>query len=646
MLHVCYIDCKRCHSIFKTMKLFTTWFLLGYCFLIFVTEAAAAADNVYDFVIVGAGTAGCVVAARLCQALPDYTFALLEQGAPRTEDQELIVQAARLSPELYAPNFVPGVTRLHPSEPNAALFDAEQGTLGRVQEFVEATTLGGSSNIAFQWETPIAGSIAAYGIEGLDDTTATPYISKIEAAVQPMPPPSDLTSEFAEETLEVYGDANFTVLSEQAAFPSQAQDSAYVNRLTVDDKGRRRSAYTAYLKPAMEGPCQKNLHLIQDATVVKLLFDHDKDDNMNTTNTTRTTGVQYIVSGDSDNVTELVALQEVVVTAGPFGTPRLLQLSGIGPADVLTDLGVDVWHDLPVGQTTFARPLGAVAAMYIGFPLVDADNSTIYLSPEEQEKFLAGEGGLLGRAISTILGKVDVDNNYHGGGFGSFSLPDQPVFTIGCFINPKSSGSLTITSNEFNTSFKFHTNLLSDPQDFASMVTCLERLNQVIPRFPAEYGMISIGPGELPMANWVSASTITSWHVVGGSAVGSVVDGTTFKVYGLENLRVVDASVLPVLSQGAGLLSSVYLVAEFFADKVIAEYVTTTATPSDAPTTRMPTASPTRDGPAPPTQTPDTEDPTESPVESSATLSLANKERFLVTLVVPTMLVMTTLQWF
>ena len=122
-------------------------------------------------------------------------------------------------------------------------------------------------------------------------------------------------------------------------------DGMWVNPLPIDEGGRRQDSCTAYIMPLMRagGACASNLRLIQSATVSRVVVEGG-----------RAVGVQYIKTdapeGQQDR--EIAVENEVISAAGPYGSPRLLQLSGIGPATVLNDLGVDVTLDLPVGQNT------------------------------------------------------------------------------------------------------------------------------------------------------------------------------------------------------------------------------------------------------------------------------------------------------
>jgi choline dehydrogenase-like flavoprotein len=283
-----------------------------------------------------------------------------------------------------------------------------------------------------------------------------------------------------------------------------------------------------------------------------------------------------------------------------YGSAKLLQLSGIGPADVLesiTGSNIDqILADLPVGQKTQLRPFGVAMGVYTGRPLDTVANTTL-LTTEARAQFLAGKGGPYGKATSATLGKSDT-LGYHTTGFTAVGAPDMPFFTAACFLNPVTFGNLTIAnaSDPFAAPI-IHSNLLGDPRDFVEAVACVERLRNVINSFPPDFGMVEAGPtADTPTEAWVAATASTCWHFIGGCAVGSVVDGD-FKVMGdLKKLRVIDASVIPVMPRSGGLLASVYMLSEFASDNLVKEYASIFA----APVTNDSTLSPGTTSPAPP----------------------------------------------
>ena len=131
-------------------------------------------------------------------------------------------------------------------------------------------------------------------------------------------------------------------------------DGMWVNAMPIDDGGRRQDACTAYIMPLMRagGACANNLRLIQSATASKVVIEGG-----------RAVRVQYIKTDapEGQQGREIAAVKEVISSAGPYGSPRLLQLSGIGPASVLSGLGVDVILDLPVGEGSLVRPTHSAA---------------------------------------------------------------------------------------------------------------------------------------------------------------------------------------------------------------------------------------------------------------------------------------------
>lgn len=132
------------------------------------TRVAAAAPGMYgaafgshaaDYVIVGGGTAGCAVAARLCERLPDATVVVLERSAPRTPELEVLVQSPR---ETFSSWAVPGVTEAWQSEPIEALLPS-----GARQQVLTGNTLGGTSAVnAAQWSKPPLATVAQWGFAG------------------------------------------------------------------------------------------------------------------------------------------------------------------------------------------------------------------------------------------------------------------------------------------------------------------------------------------------------------------------------------------------------------------------------------------------------------------------------------------------
>ena len=485
--------------------------------LAFVVESLDPSTTAADFVVIGGGTAGCTIAARLCQRLPWAHVVVLEQGGRRTAEQELVVKAMAYSNELFD-GLDPELVKSHPTEPNNAM-------LGRRISMREGMTVGGSSNIALQWEIPLPGTVEEWGIDGLDAEMADYYYSKAAGVVRPQAPPVSLHQNYTQDALNAYATANFTVLANSSQIPKYGEDpggeTSYINILAADETGSRRSSYTSYLEPILQQQQQQSdvedrsvchLTLIEDATVTELVFSNETDPS------SRVTAVKYVSSSHMSNNTApsmmmIEVAKEVIVSAGPFGSPRLLQLNGIGPKEILEERGVPaVRADLPVGQKTQIRPLGVAVALYTGRPLDWANDPELFNSEASREQFLAGEGGPLGIALACAIGKMEENVGYHTLLFVDLGGRGPPTAAVACFSNPESFGNITIIdgSNIMGSDLEIHSNLLDGP-DFDNMVGCIDRLIDVLPNgFPADFGMVAVGRENLTLSELVAATTSTS----------------------------------------------------------------------------------------------------------------------------------------
>ncbi|KAL7565895.1 hypothetical protein ACA910_021482 [Epithemia clementina (nom. ined.)] len=515
---------------------------------------------VADFVIVGGGTAGCVLTTRLCQELKGARIVVLEQGEERNEEEDLVTRALGLIGDLFS--FYEPLMVLHPTEPNPSLFDVETGSFGRSIGMYEVKSMGGSSNVAFQWELPVEGTYESWGFDGLDSDTAHYYFNKVIKRLKPQQPPKELQHTYQKEFLNAYAAAGFDVLDTSGPLGS-AGKTAYTNVLIANDKGERNTAWTAYLRPAIENECKHNVEIIQGAFVTDILVDHNDP--------SKVSGIKYSKDGSTKTI---LANKEVILSAGPYGTPRLLQVSGIGDRQVLAKAGVtSVKADLPVGLQTIVRPLGFVTASYQNPPLMPENNLSYWRTEETIDQFKEGKGGPLGVGFSAILGKFG-DIAYHGMGSTVIGLPNVPIIGGGCILNAKSTGNVTIQRSDPHTPLTIHSNLM-DGEDFGNMIQCASAYNDLLLSFPESFGMqlLNQDPNDpATLTQYLAAVTATSWHMVGGARSGSVIDGTSFKVYGFENLRVCDASAIPSLPVSAGPVSSVYVLSELFSEKLVSEY--------------------------------------------------------------------------
>ena len=179
---------------------------------------------------------------------------------------------------------------------------------------------------------------------GLDSLTAKRLLRRVERKLQVAQPGPDRQQTYTQEYLTAAQAAGIPTEDDPLSRREPPEDGMWLNPLTVGPKGRRQDSCAAYLDGLLrEGrACAGRVDIVQSATVSKVVIEGG-----------RTAGVRYL-QGQQER--EVSASAEVVLAAGPFGSPKILQLSGVGPASVLDGLNIDVVMDLPVGQSTVVCP--------------------------------------------------------------------------------------------------------------------------------------------------------------------------------------------------------------------------------------------------------------------------------------------------
>lgn len=482
----------------------------------------------YDYVVIGAGSAGCVVANRLTED-PETAVLLLEAGSPATK------------PEIQVPV---AWTSLLGTEIDWAYWTEPEPYLnGRKILCSRGKVVGGSSSINAMiyirgnrhdfdhWQ--------ALGNPGWSYEDVLPYFKKSENQQRG-------TSEFhgADGALNVTDPLAPAVTSErfiEAAeqlgyghspdFNGAHQEGAGLYQLTIKD-GKRHSAAAAFLMPILDRP---NLTIQANALVTRLLFEEK-----------RTVGVEYLHEG---TLHQVYVNQEVIVSAGAFDSPKLLMLSGIGNAEDLRSLNIPVVADLPgVGQN-LQDHVHVVVAHRATQDLQPALTSNI----AEAGLFLHTEDNLdAAPDLQFFSGPVLwVPPGYpnEGPGFGS---------TV-CLAHPQSRGSVTLRSSDPNDSLCIRMNYLQQESDVQKLVQGLKIIRQlfntdVFDEFRGE----EVAPGadvtsDEALEAYVRNVVETVWHPVGTCKMGTdsmaVVD-PNLRVHGVQGLRVVDASIMPTLTTG------------------------------------------------------------------------------------------------
>jgi len=330
--------------------------------------------------------------------------------------------------------------------------------------------------------------------------------------------------------------------------------AGYIN-MNIAADGTRVSAVRAFLRPALSRP---NLTLQLNANVLKLNFKG-----------TRCVGVKVMTDG---SVKDIAADKEVILAAGAIHSPKLLMLSGVGEETTLRSLGIDVVENLPgVGENLQDHVLlSGVVFKYKGkMPDRPADSNAV-----EAEAYLSSSPSA-DTDISLVLHQLPVVTPEVASRFGA---PPADAFTIApALVQPTSKGSVRLASNNFQDAAVIDGNYLGTDQDFAAIVRAIEAAREI----GNQHAFDSLREGELipgpkssteeirELARLASASF---GHAVGTCKMGvdklAVVD-SELRVHGILGLRVADASVMPRIITGPGTNASAHMIAGRAAELIL-----------------------------------------------------------------------------
>ena len=531
----------------------------------------------YDFVIVGAGSAGSVLAARLSED-PACSVLLLEAGPKDT------------NPWIHIPIGVAKTIRngsvnwLYSTQPDAA-------TAGRKIPIPRGKVLGGSSSINGHVVT--RGQPADYdawaeeGNPGWDFDSLLPYFKKSEDAVGFDDPDrghgGPMTVKRSQGLDELTG--LMIKAAEQCGIPynpdpnSRNVDGIGHTQRAVRN-GRRMSAARGYLKPARGRP---NLHIVCNAQARRILFEGR-----------RATGVEYSL-GEKVHVAQ--ANREVVLAAGAIGSPQLLELSGVGQAGRLKELGIEIVHDLPgVGENLHDHFL-ARGAWELTRPISMNERSSGLPLVGEVLKYAFTREGLLANAVTHMIIQtrsapevVRPDLEIMLTPFTATKATDfkkldkTPGVFMSCVpLRPRSRGHVHIRSADARDHPLIVPNYLHDPQDQQVTIAGLRLIRRLLtsPAFDGcrgdELWPTSDKQSDAQLLQYARETGLTIHHVVGTCRMGPAdagkvnVVGPDLRVHGLDGLRVVDASIMPAIVSGHTNFPTIAM-AEKAADMIKAAY--------------------------------------------------------------------------
>lgn len=490
------------------------------------------AESQYDFIVVGAGAAGSVLAAELSAS--GAQVLVIESGGP--DDAPTIA-----NPSIWFYN-VGGPLDYHlPIVPSPQLNNRRFNmALGHV--------LGGGSSInAMVWTRGMQRDYdgwAESGAKGWSFADVLPVFKSqedwegganqwrgaggrihIRRPKDPHPTAPAFLDAAREMGMPVLDDVNGPMLP----------GAGYIN-MNIAADGTRVSAVHAFLRPALSMP---NLSVLLNTAVIKLHFKG-----------TRCAGVRIAKDGAA---TDIVAQSEVILTAGSIHSPKLLMLSGVGDANALRRLGIEAVANLPgVGQNLQDHVLvSGVVFQYKGkMPDRPVDSNAV-----EAEAYLSS-GQAIETDINLVLEQLPAVTPEAAAQFGD---PPEDAFTIApALVQPTSRGCVRLASNNFQDAALVDGNYLGTDQDFAAIVRAIEAAREIgHQRAFDSIRNVEVMPGPKATADDIHdlarIGSASFGHAVGTCKMGvdqlAVVD-PELRVHGLTGLRVADASVMPRIITG------------------------------------------------------------------------------------------------
>ena len=507
----------------------------------------------YDYIIIGAGSAGAALASRLSES-PGNRVLLLEAGKAGHPLSWLPLSFALFIDD-------PAVNWRYRSEP-------EQGTNHRKLPVPRGKLLGGSSSInglihvrgqiqdydgwaqlgnrGWGWQdvAPLFRRMENYekAVDGTRGTQGPIRVTEVDAEKNPL-----FDAAFA--AAQRHG------IPRNPDYNGANQEGLGMSQATIS-RGRRMSTARCYLRPAMKRP---NLHVVTEATVRRLSLDGKQ-----------CKGVVYARDGEEVTVT---AEREVILCAGAIASPQLLELSGIGKPEILQSCGIEVRHALPaVGESLRDH---IIARFQLRLKVASASynrRTRGFWGALEVLKYVTASSGFLGMPSGPMTGfaktRPDLDRPdvqvfftpYAVKSLAQRTLLEFAAMTVACYqLRPQSLGSVHIRSADPQEHPAIRFNFFSNPLDMATTLAGFNMLRRIIasPEMAAYAGEeFSPGPAvqtDAAIEAWLRANAETAYHPIGSCRMGpgedAVVDDQ-LRVHGIQGLRIADASVFPTMPSG------------------------------------------------------------------------------------------------
>ncbi len=526
----------------------------------------------YDYIVVGAGSAGAALASRLTEN-PRVNVLLLEAGRATHFYSQFPISFGLLIHHAAA-------NWLYESEP-------EPGTANRQIPVPRGKLLGGSSAInGLVW---VRGQPLDYdtwaqmGARGWSWQDVAPLFKRMEnfegegAEVRGRGGPQHVS--IVPDQNPLY-DALF-MAAEQAGYRvnpdynSEDQEGIGKTQASIR-RGRRRSTYASYLKPALKRP---NLHIVTEAATRRVLLEGN-----------RCVGVAY---GHKGQEKEARAGREVILSAGAVASPQILELSGIGRPEILQQFGIQVRHAMPAVGENFRDHINARINWRVKDPTVSYNYKARGIGAvTEAMRYMLTGGGFFSLPSAPLvaflktrqdLATPDVQMHlipYSLKDPKKRTLQDFPSMTIACYqLRPESMGSIHIRSADPDAQPAIRFNFLADSIDQQTMAAGFHMMRKIVAS-PAMNHLRGeeFSPGadvrtDAQILDWIRNNSQTAYHPMGtcrmGQGPNTVVD-EKLRVHGLSGLRVADASIFPTMPSGNTNAPSI-MVGEKAADLLRAE---------------------------------------------------------------------------
>ncbi len=504
-------------------------------------------DALFDFVVVGAGAAGCALAGRLADR-PGTRVAVLEAG-----------RAGRLRVEAIPAATIH--TNGHPAYDWKFVSQPDPSRLDRAEAWPRGLGPGGSTRInGMIFVRGAAGDFDAWeslGAKGWAYRDVLPYFRRIEASTQPPSqvrgaggplPVSDLpyVHELTPRFIEAAGEAG---LAFNPDINGEIQDGVGYVQSTAR-RGRRHDAFTAFLKPAV---VRGAATLFQGAFARRVVFEGR-----------RAIGVEFERDGQ---VSVVRARRGVVLSSGAIQSPQLLMLSGVGPAARLRALGLDVVADSSEVGENLMEHVGIWMGVRVSVPTVNQQVGPLGLAKAMLQWLTTGRGPAAAptaQAVGFARTRPDLaspDVQIHLTPFGNIGegadrkLAPFPMVSVVPSVNqPRSKGRIDLASADPSVAPLIYPRLLEDPEDLKTLRRGVELCERIVgapafrPFVVDKIGWPDLSAGAVEVDRELCRLAGPIYHPVGTCRMGSD-DGAVvtpeLKVRGVDGLYVADASIMP-----------------------------------------------------------------------------------------------------